>query len=65
MPDRIQITKPTYMPVGGQWVIVYPGTVVDVPSARAYSSDNTIKLDEASGTLSNNHITPVRNLRTK
>ena len=33
MSDRLTLTQPVYMPVQGQWVIVYGGSVLDLPSA--------------------------------
>lgn len=30
--NRVQINKPTYMEVDGQWQIVLPGSVIDLPA---------------------------------
>lgn len=64
MPDRIQITSPTYMRVDGQWDIVLGGSVIDVPSADNFK--NHTKLTETPGAIPSGHgATSVRNLRRK
>lgn len=65
--QRITINKPTYMKIDGQWVIVYPGSVIDLDATQKISPsccDPTFS--EAAGTLKpHNGTTPVRNLRTR
>lgn len=65
MTDRIQITKPTFMEMNGQWSIVLPGSVVDVPAATKYSADNSILLTETAGPLINNKPTGVRSVKLR
>ena len=65
MTDRIQLKDHVYMPLQGQWQIVLTGSVIDVPTAGAFSSAHYTKLSEAAGTLVNNTHTPVRNVRIK
>lgn len=65
MVDRITITTPTHMPLDGQWQVVLPGSVIDVPDAGAYSTKNTVPVRGGGGTLaSHGKPTPVRNIRT-
>ena len=67
MTDRITIITPTYMKADGQWQIVYPGSVLDVPSAAAFAGAATTNSPaEAAGTLApHGGPTPVRNLRVR
>lgn len=68
VPQRYQITKPTYMPLDGQWQIVYPGTVFDAPDSDNYHTTNATKLSpsEPAATLgSHGKPTAVRNVRTR
>ncbi len=63
---RVQINTPTYMEIDGQWQIVYPGSVVDLPAGVKISASATAPLVEAPGTLAlNGKATSVRNLRTR
>jgi hypothetical protein len=65
MVDRIQLSVPTYMIVDGQWAIAQPGSVLDVPSAAAFSPSTAKVLTEPAGSLaSHGKATPVRNVRT-
>ncbi len=65
--QRVKITVPTYMPVDGQWQIVYPGSVVDLPAdvkLTGNSIDQTFV--ESPGTLApHGKATPVRNFRAR
>jgi len=64
MVDRIQITKPTYMNLDGQWQIVEAG-VIDVPSGGSYRGSAVI-LQETPGALApHGKATPVRNIVTR
>ena len=68
MTDRIQLTQPVYMKLDGQWRIVYGGSVMDVPSAGAFSAQHVTILSpsEPAGTLAaHGGPTPVRNIRTR
>ena len=67
MTDRITITTPTYMKADGQWQIVYPGSVLDVPTAGAFSSVATINAasDPAGSLAPHGGPTPVRNFRVR
>lgn len=66
MVDRITITVPTYMNLDNQWQIVYPGSVIDVPSAANFSSANSTPVRETAVSLrSHGKPTPVRNVRTR
>ena len=66
MSDRITLTQPVYMPLLGQWNIVYGGSTLDVPSAAASDGDvSDVRWSEGGGTLSNGHNTPVSNYRQK
>jgi hypothetical protein len=68
MVDRIQITKECYMELDGQGQIVLPGSIVDVPSADAFSGATIQRLSpaEAAGVLaSHGKPTRVRNIRTR
>ena len=67
MTDRITILTPTYMKADGQWQIVYPGSVLDVPSASAFAGAASVNSPiEAAGTLaSHGGPTPVRNFRVR
>lgn len=66
MVDRITVNVPTYMNLDGQWQIVLPGSVIDVPTAGAFSpSTHTRVRNETAGSLaSHGGPTPVRNIRT-
>jgi len=64
MADRIQINVPTYMPVEGQWQIIYPGSVIDVPSAVTYRGPTTI-LSPTETAAPVTIPTPVRNVRKR
>jgi hypothetical protein len=66
MSDRITLTQPIYMPLLGQWVIVYGGSTIDVPSASAFSPGHITAVSVGGGsTLINGKATPVSNVRTK
>lgn len=67
MVDRIQLTQPHYMSLSGQWQIVDIGSVIDVPSAQAFSASaiKVLSPTEAAGTLVNATHTPVRTIRTR
>jgi hypothetical protein len=66
MSDRITLTQTIYMRVLGQWVIVYGGSTLDVPSAAAFASGHITNVSiGGGGTLSNGHTTPVSNYRTR
>jgi hypothetical protein len=65
MTDRIQLTRPVYMPLQGQWQIVDIGSVIDVASAGKFSSAHITVLAETAGPLVNSQHTPVRNIRTR
>ena len=67
MTDRITITIPTYMQADGQWQIVYPGSVLDVPAAGKFGAvSSTLSPAEPAGTLaSHGGPTPVRNFRVR
>jgi hypothetical protein len=65
MADRIVINVPTYMVLDGQWQIVYPGSVVDVPSAASFTAVSTVIADAAGTLRSHGKPTPVRNVRTR
>lgn len=64
---RIQINVPTYMPLDGQWQIVLPGSVVDLPAGLTISPSCTVEtFSESPGTLAaHGKPTPVRNIRTR
>lgn len=67
MVDRVQLLTTCYMPLDGQWQIVYPGTVCDVPSQIAFAPTMITVLSptEPAGTLgSHGKATAVRNVRT-
>ena len=65
MSDRLTLTQPVYMPVQGQWVIVYGGSVLDLPSAAViHQSHKTNVLVGGGGTLVNGQTTPVSTYRT-
>lgn len=62
--SRIQLNVPTYMPVDGQWCIVQPGSVIDLPADVVISASSTVPLAEAPGTLApHGRATSVRNVR--
>lgn len=64
MVDRITIAVPTYMFLDNQWQIVYPGSVIDVPTAANFSSSTHVPTRETAGSLaSHGGPTPVRNVR--
>jgi len=69
MVDRIQINVPTYMQLDGQWQIVLPGTVCDVPSAASFTGGTaapaTVVNETAGALASHGKPTPVRNVRTR
>lgn len=48
--SRVQINVPTYMPVDGQWQIVYPGSVVDLPPTVQISAVATTPVIAAAAT---------------
>ena len=64
---RVQINVPTYMQVDGQWQIVYPGSVVDLPANVVISPSCTVtSFSEAPGNLADHgKTTSVRNLRVR
>lgn len=64
---RVQINAPTYMPVDGQWQIVYPGSVVDLPAGMNLTGNSIVPtFSEAVGTLGDHgKATPVRNFRAR
>lgn len=47
---RVQINTPTYMPVDGQWQIVLPGSVIDLPAGLGISTSCTTPVTAASAT---------------
>jgi hypothetical protein len=54
------------MKVLNQWMIVYGGSTLDVPSAAAFASAHITNVSlGGGGTLSNGHTTPVSNFRIK
>lgn len=65
--SRVTINVPTYMPLDGQWQIVYPGSVVDLPvGVSIHSSAGTPVTGEAAGTLgAHGKATSVRTVRTR
>lgn len=64
MPDRVQLTQTCYMQLDGQWQLVYPGTVIDMPSAPHPSQATVLSPAEPAGSLaSHGKPTPVRNVR--
>ena len=68
MVDRIQLKDTVYMQLDGLWQLVYSGSVVDVPSALAFSAAHASILSptEAAGSLAaHGKPTPVRNVRTR
>lgn len=68
MVDRIQLTAPVYAKVDGQWRIVEGGSVLDVPTAGAFSLQHAATLSprEAAGALAvHGGPTPVRNFRSR
>lgn len=64
---RVQINRPTYMKVDGQWQIVYPGSVVDCDATTNITGDSKLAtFSEAPGTLPiHGQSASVRNLRTR
>jgi hypothetical protein len=66
MSDRITLTQPVYMPLLGQWMIVYGGSTIDVPSASAFAPTHITSVSVGGGgTLNHGHNTPVSNVRTQ
>jgi hypothetical protein len=66
MSDRITLTQPLYIPVQGQWTIVYGGSTLDVPSAAIFDSKHVTNVSlGGGGTLVNGKTTPVSNFRPK
>ena len=67
MVERIQLTKDTYMNLGGGWRIVLGGSVIDVADASKYRGACTV-LNETPGALAQptkGHPTAVRNVRSR
>jgi hypothetical protein len=66
MSDRITLTQPVYLKLLGQPVLVYGGSVLDVPSAAAFASAHVANVSiGGGGALYNGQITPVSNVRTR
>lgn len=63
--SRIQLTQSVYMPLDGQWQVVLPGTVIDLPANVTISPAHAVVLAEAPGQLgAHGKHTSVRNVRT-
>ena len=71
MPDRITITKPTYMQVEGQWCIVESGSVLDVLDGSKFHGSNSTPVAQPATAIANNAVgrqlkaMPVRNMRKR
>jgi hypothetical protein len=66
MADRIQLTQEAYFKVSGQWQIVAPGSVVDVPTASAFASSQVTNVQLGTGSLFGGvHANPVSNFRAR
>ena len=63
--DRITITQPLWLHLGGQGVVIYPGSVVDVLNYKSFDPSHYSNLIVGGGTAVNNQITPVSNVRTR
>ena len=66
MADRITLTAPVYMPVQGQWTIVYGGSQIDVADATKFDPRQVTNVQLGAGTLLNGqHNNPYANFRQK
>ena len=66
MTDRITLTQPVFMKVQGQWLIVYGGSQLDVPSAAAFAPSQITNVQLGTGSLLNGvHTNPVANFRAR
>lgn len=66
--QRYQLSTSCYMPLDGQWQIVYSGTVFDAPDTTGVHPSTATKLSpaEPAGALgSHGKPTSVRNVRTR
>jgi hypothetical protein len=63
---RVQIDRPTYLQLDGQWQVVLPGSVIDLPTGLTLSPSCILaSFVESPGNLaSHGKPTPVRNIRT-
>jgi len=63
--QRVQISVPHFMQLDGQWQVVMPGSVVDMPTAGPVAPTTATVLAETPGNLApHGKPTPVRNIRT-
>ncbi len=70
MVDRITLAREHYVQLDGQWQIVLPGSVIDVPSASKFASTHQGTGANATligtGTLgAHGKATSVSNIRTR
>jgi hypothetical protein len=66
MVDRVTFNVATFMKVQGQWVIVLPGSVIDVDAASNYAASSLSAVVPGTGTLLNGtHNNPFANYRMK
>lgn len=66
MTQRIQVNKVCHMVLDGQPQLVYPGTVLDLPTGQEVKpTDGHIILTEATSPIVNGKPTTVRNKRER
>ena len=53
MPDRITLTKPTYMQLEGQWQIVESGSVLDVLDGAKFAGSSSPVAEPATAIANN------------